>query len=51
MGLSRSFQITNIFPKLGVREPALQRAVEPGLPLQLLALFSNLHDANERAES
>ncbi len=37
LGLSRSFQITNIFPKLSVFEPALRRAVEPGLQVQLLA--------------
>jgi branched-chain amino acid transport system ATP-binding protein len=51
LGLARSFQITNVPQAQRVREPALRRAVEPGLPLHLLALLSGLHDANERAES
>ena len=37
LGLSRSFQITNIFRQLvGVREPALRRALVAGLPLRVL---------------
>ena len=38
LGLSRSFQITSIFPRLyGVREHALRAALEPRLPLFVLA--------------
>jgi ABC-type uncharacterized transport system ATPase subunit len=49
LGLSRSFQITNIFPKLSVFENLrCARAVEPGLPLQLSGRFLvDLDDANE----
>jgi branched-chain amino acid transport system ATP-binding protein len=37
LGLSRSFQITNIFPKLQrVREPALCSFVEPWVQIHLL---------------
>ncbi len=40
LGLARSFQITNIFPRLSVlREPALRRALVAGLPLHLLAFL------------
>jgi branched-chain amino acid transport system ATP-binding protein len=37
-------------PAQRVREPALRRALEPGLPLHLPALPLDLDDANERAE-
>jgi branched-chain amino acid transport system ATP-binding protein len=33
-----------------VREPALRRAVEPGLQVHLPAFLADLDDANERAE-
>jgi len=51
MGLSRSFQITNIFPKLSVFEN-LRCAVlwSLGYKYTFLKLLSGLKDANERAE-
>ncbi len=50
-GLSRSFQITNIFPKLSVFEN-LRCAVlwSLGYGYTFLRFLSNLHDANDRAE-
>ncbi len=51
MGLSRSFQITNIFPKLSVFEN-LRCAVlwSLGYKYSFLKFLSNLRDANEQAE-
>ena len=51
MGLSRSFQITNIFPKLSVFEN-LRCAVlwSLGYKYTFLKFLSGLKDANERAE-
>ncbi len=51
MGLSRSFQITNIFPKLSVFEN-LRCAVlwSLGYRYTFLKFLSGLKDANERAE-
>ncbi len=51
MGLSRSFQITNIFPKLSVVEN-LRCAVlwSLGYKYSFLKFLSNLRDANEQAE-
>ena len=51
MGLSRSFQITNIFPKLSVFEN-LRCAVlwSLGYKYSFLKFLSGLKDANERAE-
>jgi branched-chain amino acid transport system ATP-binding protein len=51
MGLSRSFQITNIFPKLSVFEN-LRCAVlwSLGYKYTFLKFLSGLRDANERAE-
>ncbi|MFM7026430.1 MAG: ABC transporter ATP-binding protein [Limnohabitans sp.] len=51
MGLSRSFQITNIFPKLSVFEN-LRCAVlwSLGYKYTFLKFLSRLKDANERAE-
>jgi branched-chain amino acid transport system ATP-binding protein len=51
MGLSRSFQITNIFPKLSVFEN-LRCSVLWSLGYQytFLKFLVNLHDANQRAE-
>ncbi len=51
MGLSRSFQITNIFPKLSVFEN-LRVAVlwSLGYRYTFLRFLSRLHDANDRAE-
>ncbi len=52
MGLSRSFQVTNIFPKLSVYEN-LRCAVlwSLGYRYNFLRLLSGLHDANERTEA
>ena len=52
MGLSRSFQITNIFPKLSVFEN-LRCAVlwQLGHRYSFWSLLGNLKDANERAET
>ena len=51
MGLSRSFQITNIFPKLSVFEN-LRCALlwKMGYRYSFLRFLSRLHDANARAE-
>jgi branched-chain amino acid transport system ATP-binding protein len=51
MGLSRSFQITNIFPKLSVFE-ILRCGVlwSMGYRYTFLRFLSNLHDANQRAK-
>jgi branched-chain amino acid transport system ATP-binding protein len=51
MGLSRSFQITNIFPKLSVFEN-LRCAVlwSMGYKYTFLKFLANLDDANERTE-
>ncbi len=51
MGLSRSFQITNIFPRLSVFEN-LRCAVlwSLGYRYTFLRFLSRLHDANDRAE-
>jgi branched-chain amino acid transport system ATP-binding protein len=51
MGLSRSFQITNIFPKLSVFEN-LRCAVlwKLGYRYSFLRFLSRLHDANARAD-
>lgn len=51
MGLSRSFQITNIFPKLSVFEN-LRCAVlwKLGYRYTFLRFLSGLHDANARAD-
>ncbi len=51
MGLSRSFQITNIFPKLSVFEN-LRCAVlwSLGYKYTFLKFLSNLRDANEQAQ-
>jgi len=51
MGLSRSFQITNIFPKLSVFEN-LRCAVlwKLGYRYSFLRFLSGLHDANARAD-
>ena len=51
MGLSRSFQITNIFPKLSVFEN-LRCAVlwSLGYRYTFLKFLANLQDANERAD-
>ena len=51
MGLSRSFQITNIFPKLSVFENLRCGGLwSPGYRYTLLKRLSGLKDANERAE-
>ncbi len=51
MGLSRSFQITNIFPKLSVFENLRCSVLwSLGYKYTLLKFLSGLHDANERAE-
>lgn len=52
LGLSRSFQITNIFPRLSVFEN-LRCAVlwSLGYRYTFLRFLSGLHDANARAES
>ncbi len=51
MGLSRSFQITNIFPKLSVFEN-LRCAVlwKLGYGYTFMRFLSRMHDANERTE-
>lgn len=51
MGLSRSFQITNVFPKLSVFEN-LQCAVlwSLGYRYSFLRFLANLHDANARVQ-
>ena len=49
-GLSRSFQITNIFPKLSVFENLRCGVLwSMGYKYTFLRFLSNLHDANERA--
>ena len=51
MGLSRSFQITNIFPKLSVFENLRCGVLwSMGYRYTFLRFLSNLHDANQRAE-
>jgi branched-chain amino acid transport system ATP-binding protein len=51
LGLSRSFQITNIFPKLSVFENLRCGVLwSLGYKYTFLRFLSNLHDANERAE-
>ena len=50
-GLSRSFQITNIFPKLSVFENLRCGVLwSMGYKYTFLRFLSNLHDANERAQ-
>ncbi len=50
MGLSRSFQITNIFPKLSVFENLRCGVLwSMGYKYTFLRFLSKLHDANERA--
>lgn len=51
MGLSRSFQITNIFPKLSVFENLRCGVLwSMGYKYTFLRFLSNLHDANQRAK-
>ena len=51
MGLSRSFQITNIFPKLSVFENLRCGVLwSRGYKYTFLRFLSNLDDANERAK-
>ena len=51
LGLSRSFQITNIFPKLSVFENLRCGVLwSLGYKYSFLKFLANLHDANERAE-
>jgi len=51
LGLSRSFQITNIFPKLSVFENLRCGVLwSLGYKYTFLRFLSNLDDANERAE-
>src|SRR3569832_439712 len=51
MGLSRSFQITNIFPKLSVFENLRCGVLwSLGYRYTFLKFLANLHDANDRAE-
>ena len=51
MGLSRSFQITNIFPKLSVFENLRCGVLwSLGYRYTFLKFLANLYDANERAE-
>jgi len=51
MGLSRSFQITNIFPKLSVFENLRCGVLwSLGYKYTFFKFLSGLHDANERAE-
>ncbi|MDO5288674.1 MAG: ABC transporter ATP-binding protein [Pseudomonadota bacterium] len=51
MGLSRSFQITNIFPKLSVFENLRCGVLwSLGYRYAFWKFLANLHDANERAE-
>lgn len=50
-GISRSFQITNIFPKLSVFENLRCGVLwSMGYKYTFLRFLSNLHDANERAK-
>ena len=52
MGLSRSFQITNIFPKLSVFENLRCSVLwSLGYKYTLFRFLADLDDANERAES
>ena len=52
LGLSRSFQITNIFGKLSVFENLRCGVLwSLGYKYSFLKFLSNLHDANERAEA
>lgn len=51
MGLSRSFQITNIFPKLSVFENLRCSVLwSLGYKYSFLRFLNNLHDANSQAE-
>lgn len=51
LGLSRSFQITNIFPKLSVFENLRCGVLwSLGYKYSFMKFLANLHDANERAE-
>ena len=51
MGLSRSFQITNIFPKLSVFENLRCGVLwSLGYKYTFLRFLADLHDANQRAE-
>ena len=51
LGLSRSFQITNIFPKLSVFENLRCGVLwSLGYRYSFLRFLSRLHDANERTE-
>ena len=51
MGLSRSFQITNIFPKLSVFENLRCGVLwSLGYKYTFLKFLANLHDANERTK-
>ena len=51
LGLSRSFQITNIFPKLSVFENLRCGVLwSLGYKYTFLKFLANLHDANDRAE-
>nr|WP_222623162.1 ABC transporter ATP-binding protein [Ramlibacter cellulosilyticus] len=51
LGLSRSFQITNIFPKLSVFENLRCGVLwSLGYKYTFLRFLADLHDANERAE-
>ncbi len=51
LGLSRSFQITNIFPKLSVFENLRCSVLwSLGYKYTFLKFLSKLHDANDRAE-
>ena len=51
MGLSRSFQITNIFPKLSVFENLRCGVLwSLGYKYTFLKFLADLHDANQRAE-
>jgi branched-chain amino acid transport system ATP-binding protein len=52
LGLSRSFQITNIFPKLSVFENLRCSVLwSMGYKYTFLRFLSGLHDANERANA
>ena len=52
MGLSRSFQITNVFPKLSVFENLRCGVLwSLGYRYTLLRFLGNLHDANEQTEA
>ena len=51
MGLSRSFQITNIFPKLSVFENLRCSVLwSMGYKYSFLRFLAHLHDANDRAQ-